>query len=200
MANTPSILKRFFQSDLCNHSFVTRSRSDQQRRYLQDPLANCFIRPRPRHALVFYRLVRPVHLLQLRHIKVPPLVPPVIHSATSRPFWRMPRAIPARGSPSVCAPLPSAWSWAPAPVRCDRNALCCAGSGPPGKTFSSAPSIPVHLSPVTSRTPELGRLLVEQCVEHLLDGLPHQILYVIAQRLLVDRCDVRGHGPCHLRR
>ena len=176
LANTPSILKRFFQSDLCNHSFVTRSRSDQQRRYLQDPLANCFIRPRPRH------------------------VPPVIHSATSRPFWRMPRAIPARGSPSACAPLPSAWSWAPAPVRCDRNALCCAGSGPPGKTFSSAPSIPVHLSPVTSRTPELGRLLVEQCVEHLLDGLPHQILYVIAQRLLVDRCDVRGHGPCHLRR
>ena len=133
MANTPSILKRFFQSDLCNHSFVTRSRSDQQRRYLQDSLANCFIRPRPRHALVSYRLVRPVHLLQLRHIKVPPLVPLVTHSATSRPFWHMSRAIPARGSPSACAPLPSAWSWAPAPVRYDRNALCCAGGGPRGR-------------------------------------------------------------------
>lgn len=33
---------------------------------------------------------------------------------------------------------------------------------------------------------ELGRLLVEQRVECLLDGLPHQVLYVIAQRLLVD--------------
>lgn len=33
---------------------------------------------------------------------------------------------------------------------------------------------------------ELGRLLVEQRVECLLDGLPHQVQYVIAQRLLVD--------------
>ena len=32
----------------------------------------------------------------------------------------------------------------------------------------------------------LGLLLVEQRVECLLDGLPHQVLYVIAQRLLVD--------------
>lgn len=71
---------------------------------------------------------------------------------------------------------------------------------PPRKTSSSAPSIPAHLSSVTSRTPELGRLLVEQRIGRLLDGLPHQILYVIAQRLFVDRCDVRGCGPCHLRR
>ena len=33
---------------------------------------------------------------------------------------------------------------------------------------------------------ELGRLLVKRRVEHLLDGLPHQILYVLTQRLLVD--------------
>ena len=45
----------------------------------------------------------------------------------------MPRAIPARGSPSACAPQPSAWSWASAPVRCGRNAPCCAGSVPPGE-------------------------------------------------------------------
>lgn len=32
----------------------------------------------------------------------------------------------------------------------------------------------------------LGRLLVEQRVERLLDSLPHQILYVLVQRLLVD--------------
>lgn len=32
----------------------------------------------------------------------------------------------------------------------------------------------------------LGLLLVEQRVECLLDGLPHQVLYVIAQRHLVD--------------
>lgn len=31
LANTPSILKRFFQSDLCNHFFVTRPRSEPQR-------------------------------------------------------------------------------------------------------------------------------------------------------------------------
>ena len=34
----------------------------------------------------------------------------------------------------------------------------------------------------------------------LLDGLPHQILYVLAQRLLVDCYDVRRHGPCPFRR
>lgn len=33
---------------------------------------------------------------------------------------------------------------------------------------------------------KLGRLLVERCVERLLDGIPHQVLYVIAQQLLVD--------------
>ena len=33
---------------------------------------------------------------------------------------------------------------------------------------------------------ELGCLLVKRCAERLLDGLPHQVLYVIAQQLLVD--------------
>lgn len=33
---------------------------------------------------------------------------------------------------------------------------------------------------------ELRRLLVEQRVERLLDGLPHQIIYVLAQRFFVD--------------
>ena len=36
------------------------------------------------------------------------------------------------------------------------------------------------------RHAELGRLLVEQQVDRLLDGLPHQILYILAQRLLVE--------------
>lgn len=49
-----------------------------------------------------------------------------------RPFWRMPRAIPARGSPSACAPRLSAWSREPFPARCGRNAPCSAGSGPRG--------------------------------------------------------------------
>ena len=46
---------------------------------------------------------------------------------------------------------------------------------------------------------ELGRPLVEQPVERLINGLPHQIHYVLAQRLLVDRYEVRRHGPCPLR-
>lgn len=39
----------------------------------------------------------------------------------------------------------------------------------------------VALGPV-----ELGRLLVERRVERLLDGLSHQVLYVIPQRFFVD--------------
>ena len=36
------------------------------------------------------------------------------------------------------------------------------------------------------RHAELGRILVNQRVGRLLDGPPHQIFYVFAQRLLVD--------------
>lgn len=49
-----------------------------------------------------------------------------------RPSCRMPRAIPARGSPSACAPRPSARSREPFPARCGRNAPCGAGGGPRG--------------------------------------------------------------------
>ena len=41
----------------------------------------------------------------------------------------------------------------------------------------------------------LERRLVEQRVERFLDGFPRQILYVLAQRLLDDHHDVRGHDP-----
>lgn len=43
---------------------------------------------------------------------------------------------------------------------------------------------------------KIGRILVNQRAERLLDGLPHQILYVLAQRVLVDLYDVRRHDPC----
>lgn len=43
------------------------------------------------------------------------------------------------------------------------------------------------LAPTVALGPnELGRLLVEQRVERLLDRLPHQIIYALVQRLLVD--------------
>lgn len=46
--------------------------------------------------------------------------------------------------------------------------------------------IPTCCPPVALGPDELGRLLVERRVERLLDGIPHQVLYVIGQRLLVD--------------
>lgn len=46
--------------------------------------------------------------------------------------------------------------------------------------------IPTRCPLVALGLDELGRLLVERRVERLLDCLPHQVLYVIAQRLLVD--------------
>ena len=55
--------------------------------------------------------------------------------------------------------------------------------------------IPTRCPLVALGLDELGRLLVER----LLDCLPHQVLYVIAPRPLVDRCDVRRHGPRPLR-
>ena len=60
----------------------------------------------------------------------------------------------------------------------------------PGEELSGVVAAAVGLParrPLVAPSPdELGRLLVEQRVERLLDGLPHQILYVLAQRLLVD--------------
>lgn len=47
-------------------------------------------------------------------------------------------------------------------------------------------AIPARRPLVALGPDKLGRLLVEQCVKRLLDGLPHQVLYVIAQQLLVD--------------
>ena len=47
-------------------------------------------------------------------------------------------------------------------------------------------AIPARRPLVALGLDELGRLLVERRVERLLDCLPHQVLYVIAQRLLVD--------------
>lgn len=56
------------------------------------------------------------------------------------------------------------------------------------------------LAPTVALGPdELRRLLVEQRVERLLDRLPHQIIYALVQRLLVDRYDVRRNGPRLLR-
>lgn len=56
------------------------------------------------------------------------------------------------------------------------------------------------LAPTVALGPdELGRLLVERRVERLLDRLPHQIIYILAQRLLVDRYDVRRNDPRLLR-
>lgn len=51
---------------------------------------------------------------------------------------------------------------------------------------AAAVGLPARRPLVAVGPDELGCLLVEQRVERLLDGLPHQILYVLAQRLLVD--------------
>ena len=56
----------------------------------------------------------------------------------------------------------------------------------PPRVVAAAVGLPARRPLVALGPDELGRLLVEQCVERLLDGLPHQILYVVAQRLLVD--------------
>lgn len=74
----------------------------------------------------------------------------------------------------------------------------------PGDELSDVVAAALGLPPrrplVALGPDELGRLLVDQRVGCLLDGLPHEVLYVVAQRLLVDRYDVRRHGPCPLRR
>lgn len=66
--------------------------------------------------------------------------------------------------------------------------------------MAAAVGLPARRPLVAPGPDEPGRLLVEQRVERLLDGLPHQILHVVAQRLLVDRYDVRRRGLCPLRR
>lgn len=52
--------------------------------------------------------------------------------------------------------------------------------------MAAAVGLPARRPLVALGRDGLGRLLVEQRVERLLYGLPHQILYVLAQRLLVD--------------
>lgn len=66
----------------------------------------------------------------------------------------------------------------------------------PPRVVDDALGLLARRSLVAPGPDEFRRLFVEQRVERLLDGLPHQILYVFAQRLLVDRYDVRRHGPC----
>ena len=56
----------------------------------------------------------------------------------------------------------------------------------PPRVVAAAVGLPARRPLVALGPDELGRLLVEQSVERLFDGPPHQILYVVAQRLLVD--------------
>lgn len=56
----------------------------------------------------------------------------------------------------------------------------------PPRVVAAAVGLPARRPLVAPGPEELGRLLVEQRVGRLLDGLPHQILHVVAQRLLVD--------------
>lgn len=60
----------------------------------------------------------------------------------------------------------------------------------PGDVFPgvvvAAVGLPACRPLVTPGPDEPGRFLVEQRIERLLDGLPHQILYVLALRFLVD--------------
>lgn len=56
----------------------------------------------------------------------------------------------------------------------------------PSRVVAAMVGIPARCPLVALGLDELGRLLVERRVERLLDCLPHQVLYVIAQRLLVD--------------
>lgn len=51
---------------------------------------------------------------------------------------------------------------------------------------TAAEGLPTRRPLVALGPDELGRLLVEQRVKRLLDGPSHQILYFLAQRLLVD--------------
>lgn len=55
----------------------------------------------------------------------------------------------------------------------------------PSRVLAAAVDLPACRPLVALGPDEPGRLLVKQRVGRLLDGLPHQILYVLAQRLLV---------------
>ena len=52
--------------------------------------------------------------------------------------------------------------------------------------LAAAVGLPARRPLVALGHDELGRLLVEQRAKRLLDGLPQQISYVLAQRFLVD--------------
>ena len=52
--------------------------------------------------------------------------------------------------------------------------------------MAAAVGLPARRPLVALGPDKPGRLLIEQRVERLLVGFPHQILYVLAQRLLVD--------------
>lgn len=56
----------------------------------------------------------------------------------------------------------------------------------PSRVLAAVVDIPACCPLVALGPDELGRLLFGRRVECLLDGLPHQILHVVAQRLLVD--------------
>lgn len=56
----------------------------------------------------------------------------------------------------------------------------------PSRVVAAAVGLPTRRPFIALGPDKLGRLLVEQRVERLLSGLPHQILYVLAQRSLVD--------------
>lgn len=56
----------------------------------------------------------------------------------------------------------------------------------PSRVLAAVVGIPACCPLVALGPDELGRLLFGRRVECLLDGLPHQILHVVAQRILVD--------------
>lgn len=56
----------------------------------------------------------------------------------------------------------------------------------PSRVVAAVVGIPAHRPFIALGPDKLGRLLVERRVKRLLDGIPHQVLYVIGQRLLVD--------------
>lgn len=69
----------------------------------------------------------------------------------------------------------------------------------PSRVLAAAVDLPARRPLVALGPDEPGHLLVEQRVERLLDGLPPQILHVLARRLFVGWHDVRRRGPCPLR-
>ena len=56
----------------------------------------------------------------------------------------------------------------------------------PSRVVADVVGIPARCPFIALGPDKLGRLLVERRVERLFDGLPHQVLYVIAPRPLAD--------------